>query len=63
MMKPGQDYGVEVVVAYENKCVGQVIYPPGVLRDRLVRMGLVKRAGPPTDVPRKGRVKGTAFTA
>lgn len=39
MMRAGKDYGVEVVVAYENKRVGQVIYPPGTLRQRLIQTG------------------------
>lgn len=52
MMRAGKDYGVEVVTAYENKQVGQVIYPPGLLRDRLVRCGLVRaRTSDKEDAP------------
>lgn len=42
MIRAAKDYGVEVVVAYENKRVGQVIYPPGTLRQKLIMCGLVK---------------------
>lgn len=51
MMKPGIDYGVEVISAWDNRRVGQVFYPPGLLRDALVRSGRVKRrTAPPEDV-------------
>lgn len=43
MMRAGKDYGVEVIRAYQFKRVGQVIYPNGVERDRLVQCGFVKR--------------------
>lgn len=46
MMRAGQDYGVEVLTAYENRRVGQVIYPPALLRDALLRRGLVRRIEP-----------------
>jgi hypothetical protein len=38
-----KDYGVEVILAYEFKKVGQVIYPTGLMRDRLIRCGFVRR--------------------
>lgn len=41
MLTAGNDYGVRVVVAYENRQVGQVFYPPGVLRQWLKQRGLV----------------------
>ncbi len=51
MMQAGKDYGVEIVVAYEQKRVGQTIYPPGMLRQALVQRGLVKRlSAPPADL-------------
>jgi hypothetical protein len=50
MMHAGRDYGVEVILAYENRIVGQVFYPPALLRDALVRSGRVKRRAPPPDV-------------
>lgn len=43
MMMAGKDYGVEVIRAYEFKRVGQVIYPPALMRDRLVGAGFVRR--------------------
>lgn len=50
MMTP-KDYGVKVLRAYENKRVGVVIFPSGVERDRLVKMGLVERlTGPVEDI-------------
>lgn len=49
MMRAGKDYGVRVITAYENKRVGQVIYPPGLLRDALVRTGRVERIKPPAE--------------
>lgn len=42
-----QDYGVRVVRAYSNMTVGRIIWPPGVLRDRLVATGFVERVQPP----------------
>lgn len=53
MMQAGKDYGVEVVVAYENKRVGQVIFPPGMLRDRLIRSGFVRSCSPKEEPPIK----------
>jgi hypothetical protein len=41
MMREG-DLGVEVLVAFGFNKVGQVIYPPGVLRERMIKGGLVK---------------------
>jgi hypothetical protein len=43
------DYGVRVIRAYENRRVGQVFYPTGLLRDALVRKGLVERVQPPAE--------------
>lgn len=43
MLTADRDYGVRVIRAYENKRVGQVLYPPGLLRDALVRRGFVER--------------------
>lgn len=42
-----QDYGVRVIRAYSNMTVGRVIFPPGVLRDRLVATGFVERVQAP----------------
>lgn len=47
MLTAGKDYGVEVVTAYEQRRVGQVFFPPALLRDALVRRGLVKRVAAP----------------
>lgn len=60
MMQAGTDYGVEVIVAYENKRVGFVMHPPAMLRDRLVKLGYVKRLGPPKEeaVPKRQRTLG-----
>jgi hypothetical protein len=41
MMRDG-DLGVEVLVSFGFNKPGQVIYPSGVLREKLVRAGLVK---------------------
>lgn len=49
MMNSSQDLGVRVIVAYENKRVGQVIFPPGTLRQRLVQCGFVE----PVEAPKK----------
>lgn len=43
MMRAGEDYGVRVIRAYETRRVGQVFYPPALLRDALVRGGFVER--------------------
>ncbi len=43
MMNAGIDYGVRVIRAYEQRRVGQVFYPPGALRDALVKRGFVER--------------------
>lgn len=40
------DYGVRIVVAYENKRVGQIIFPPGVERQRLIQGGFAKKVEP-----------------
>lgn len=60
MMTAGNDYGVRVITAYENKRVGQVFFPPALLRDRLVKTGRVERVKAPepvedTEVPRGKR--------
>jgi predicted DNA-binding transcriptional regulator len=47
MLQAGKDYGVRVVRAYENRRVGQVFYPPGLLRDKLVQQGWVERIPSP----------------
>jgi hypothetical protein len=56
-MMRSKDYGVEVVRAYEFKRVGQIIYPPALVRDRLVKAGLVRRIDGPV-VKADGRVIG-----
>lgn len=50
MMQAGKDYGVRVITAYDNRRIGQVFYPPGLLRDALVRSGRVERCQAPTDL-------------
>ncbi len=40
------DYGVRVLTAYDTRRVGQVIFPPALLRDRLVQLGCVERILP-----------------
>lgn len=49
------DYGVRVIVAYENKRVGQVIFPPGILRQRLVQIGLVETVQAPESERKFGK--------
>lgn len=39
MMVAGKDYGVRIVRAYQQFSVGAVIFPTGVLRQRLVQGG------------------------
>ena len=39
---PEQDLGVRVIHAYSNMTVGRVIFPPGMLRQQLLRGGLVE---------------------
>lgn len=51
MMKAGEDYGVRVIRAYENRRVGQVFYPPALLRDALVCRGFVARVVKPEPAP------------
>jgi hypothetical protein len=46
-MMRSKDYGVEVIRAYEFKRVGQVIFPPALMRDRLVNAGFVRRVAAP----------------
>lgn len=41
-----QDFGVEVITPYEFRQVGQVFYPPAMLREALVKRGLVRERGP-----------------
>ena len=50
-----KDLGVEVVRAYEFRQVGQVFFPPAMLRERLVKLGFVKPV-----VPAKGKPKPEA---
>lgn len=50
MTRAGKDYGVEVIRAYQFKRVGQVIYPAGAERDRLVQSGFVKRRKAETEI-------------
>jgi len=57
MMAADKDYGVRVITAYEDKVVGQVIYPPGMLRDVLVQRRFVERIKP---VEEKRRAAKTA---
>lgn len=61
MLTAGQDYGVRVIVAYEQRRVGQVFYPPGALREALVRRGFVERLKaaptPDDDEPKPQAVK------
>lgn len=51
-----QDLGVEVVRAYEFRQVGQVFFPPAMLRERLVKLGFVKPVVLPE--PAKGKARG-----
>lgn len=37
------DKGVRITRAYSNFRVGQVIFPPSLLRDKLVKSGFVQR--------------------
>lgn len=46
-MLTSNDYGVRVIRAYETRRVGQVFFPPGLLRDALVRGGFVERVKAP----------------
>jgi hypothetical protein len=46
-MEMMRDYGVRILHAYENKRVGQVIYPPAMLRGKLIQAGLVERVAEP----------------
>ena len=46
MMTPN-DYGVRVMRAWSNMRVGNVIYPPSLLRDSLVKGGFVERIEAP----------------
>lgn len=44
-----QDYGVRVLHAWSNMTVGRVIYPPMMLRQELVKRGLVEVVQPEAD--------------
>lgn len=46
MMTASKDYGVRVLMAYENKRVGQVIFPYGVERQLLLQRGIVESVAP-----------------
>lgn len=59
MMSAAKDYGVEVVVAYETKRVGQVIFPPGVLRQRLIQTGRVRAVVAPKEEVTPAPVKSS----
>lgn len=48
-----KDLGVEVVRAYEFRQVGQVFFPPAMLRERLVKLGFVR----PVVAARPGKAK------
>lgn len=49
MLTAGKDYGVRVITAYENRRVGQVFFPPALLRDALVRRKFVERVQAPPE--------------
>lgn len=53
MMTAEKDYGVEVISAYGNFRVGQIIYPPSAYRDRLVMTGTVRRRTAADENPNK----------
>lgn len=42
MMRAEQDYGVKVIRAYQQFSEGFVMYPPAMLRERLVKLGWVR---------------------
>lgn len=52
MMTAAKDYGVKVTVAYADFRVGDVIYPPGMLREMLKRQGFVEDVPAPEPVKR-----------
>lgn len=54
------DPGVEVVTAYEFRQVGQVFFPPAMLRERLIKLGLVR---PVTAAKPKEGTKARAMAA
>lgn len=37
-----EDRGVRVIRAYSNMTVGRVIFPPGMLREQLMKAGFVE---------------------
>jgi hypothetical protein len=49
MLTAGKDYGVRVILAYEHRKVGDKFFPPGVLREMLIRRGLVEPVQPPEE--------------
>lgn len=51
-----KDLGVEVITAYEFRQVGQVFFPPMMLRERLIKLGLVK----PVAAAKPGKAKPEA---
>jgi len=59
MIESAKDYGVEVMVAYETKRVGQVIYPPAALRQRLIQTGRVRALAARNETPAPTPVKST----
>lgn len=57
-----KDLGVRVTRAYLNMRVGNVIYPPGLLRDKLVKAGFAERILPPAE-PEKETKRGAQTKA
>lgn len=47
MLDADRDYGVRVIRAFENKRVGQTLFPPAMLRGALLKRGFVERIMPP----------------
>lgn len=43
MMEAARDYGVRVIRAYQDYRVGQIIFPPGLLRSHLLDAHFVER--------------------
>ena len=46
MLTADRDYGVRVIRAYEHRRVGQIFFPPGILRQRLIQAGFVEAVAP-----------------
>lgn len=47
MMIAGKDYGVRIIRAYQQFSVGAVIFPTGMLRQRLIQTGFAVPEEPP----------------